>query len=78
MSERLYDGWTLEELENGPMIETERSLVAHIRELEKALEFYADETNYKRQANPSGLLRVYPDIVSDNGDIARKALRGDT
>ena len=50
-------------------------MVAHIRELEKALEFYGDEQTYAEPLLPNHMACPMPIIDEDNGKIARKALR---
>ena len=47
---------------------------AEIERLRKALEFYADESNYKRIM----LSILTPKVLFDDGEIARKALEGES
>ena len=77
MTERLYGGKTIDEVftylldfETWPGSETEvmRDMIARIRELEEALKFYADKSNYGHLQN---------DLLREGGERARKARGGE-
>ena len=83
MSERLYGGKTLDELKchavgakqwRGKSFDIRIGLIDRIYELEKALEFYAEEINWHGwMESIDGYDREIIPAILDGGAIARKA-----
>lgn len=74
MSERLYGGYTLSQIEKCALIGTPvRTMCGRIRRLEKALEFYGRKELYRAR----GEIDLFPRILNDDGETACKALRGE-
>jgi hypothetical protein len=72
--------WVNEEIDGMAYYEDVKYLISLLEEKDKALEFYADEKNYKQEMgyhdldNKSDFYFEPPAVMDDSGNIARKAL----
>ena len=68
MNERIYAGWTIDEVKQKNLSKTPvgKSLIARIHKLEVALKFYGDGKHI--------VLNNYDELIED-GEVAREALK---